>query len=77
MLKEYLERAFPNYVNDPDVVAVMQKLHEVYTTAHLHGRATDYAKQLSLVYAEFMNNGKFAYQHISKFGKFNLDLHRR
>ena len=48
------------------------------TTAHLHGRSsTDFADQLSLVYAEFIN-GKFAIQHIiSRFGKFDLALHRR
>ena len=58
-LKESLMRAFPNYVNESDVVAVMQKLHEIYTTTHLHVRSTDFANQLSLVYAEFIN-GKFA-----------------
>lgn len=75
-LKDQVEPMFPNYMNFPDVIAVVDRIEAVYDLAYFEGRRDDLDQQVTFEISEFYN-GQIALNSFVKLGSFDIPKHKR
>lgn len=75
-LKEQVEPMFPNYMTNPDVIAVVDRIEVVYDLAYFDGRRDDLDQQVTYELSEFYN-GQIALNSFVKQGCFDIPNHKR
>ena len=75
-LREQVEPMFPQYMTNPDVIAVVERIEVVYDLAYFDGRKDDLDQQVTYELSEFYN-GQIALNGFAKLNCFDIPKHRR
>ena len=75
-IKLVVEAKFPNYINAPDVIAVMDCIKSTYALSQFAGHQHELYEQVNDAQAAF-RNGTYAFKNQMKNGLFDIDEHKK
>ena len=76
-IRNQVEARFPDWMESPNVIAIMDFIDEVFNVGHFSGRREEYTQQVEEVMSSIYI-GEVAYQNYLKNGAdFDLAYHKR
>ena len=73
---DQVEPMFPDYLHNPNVIAVIDRIQYVYDLAHFDGRKEDLEQQVSQVLTDFYV-GTIALNNLAEYGTFDMSYHKQ